>query len=100
MAEPIKPEEVAAQRRAAIPDGVIEAFNELIAKNFDGRQARIVQSDVVDLLLERGVAAYRGDIFNEHLLDVEAVYQAAGWTVTYDRPGYNEAYSAFYVFER
>lgn len=33
----------------------------------------------------------------EHL-DVEDVYRAAGWEVTYDKPGYNETYDATFTF--
>ncbi len=31
-------------------------------------------------------------------LNVEELYRAQGWTVTYDKPGYNESYPATFTF--
>jgi hypothetical protein len=37
-------------------------------------------------------------IFEKGLLDVETVYERAGWKVTYDKPAYNETYPATFRF--
>lgn len=101
MTDPIRPDEVSARKLAALPDGVIDAFNELIAKAFDGRSATVDQNDVTDAIMERcpGVTS-KQQIFNEHLLDVEPIYRDAGWKVTYEKPAYNETGRAYFVFTR
>jgi hypothetical protein len=40
----------------------------------------------------------RGEIFHRGWLDVEDAYRAEGWTVVYDKPGYNESYAASFTF--
>lgn len=42
----------------------------------------------------------RGDVFERGYLDIEETYRKAGWSVVYDKPGYNETYDAFYTFTR
>jgi hypothetical protein len=98
MKNPLRPEEVAAGRITAIPDGVIDTFNELIEMNFRDGTATVLQEDVIAALLARGVIADRSEAFDRHLLDVEPVYEAAGWTVTYDKPGFSETGVAWFMF--
>lgn len=93
---PITPEQ--AQRGRQVPTAVIDAFNERIAQTFDGTQAIVKQKDVVDLLTQRGFD--RAAIFHNRWLDVEGIYESAGWRVTYDKPGYCEDYDATFIFER
>lgn len=100
MTKPLRPEEVAAAKLAALPEGVIELFNELIAVHFDGRRATFNQAKVIHALLELGIAGSAQEIFDRHLLDVEPVYRAAGWMVTYDKPGFNEPGDAFFTFSQ
>lgn len=100
MKNPLRPEEAAAAKLAQIPDEVIEIFNALISQNFDGRCARIDQNDVITAVLASGVVSFAQEIFARHLLDVEEVYSAAGWTVSYEKPGYNETGPTFFLFER
>lgn len=99
MTNPIRPEEVATQKAAALPEGVIDAFNELIAKAFNGSAATVYQDDLVDEILERCPSVLtRQQVFDEHLLDVEPVYRQAGWRVAYEKPGWNESGRAYFVF--
>jgi hypothetical protein len=100
MANPIRPEEAAARKLAQIPGEVIEVFNTLIADNWDGHRARVDQNDVVTAILESGAVSYAQEIFTRHLLDVEPVYAAAGWIVSYEKPAYNETGAAYFIFER
>ncbi|MFA5152589.1 MAG: hypothetical protein WC554_08535 [Clostridia bacterium] len=96
--QPITPEEVVEFKQKQIPDEVIHAFNELIALNFNGYSATIIQKDMISLLEKRGFD--RDIIFNHHLLDIEDIYRAAGWEVKYDKPAYCESYDAYFEFRR
>lgn len=100
MADPVRPEDVAAARLAQLPPEVIEIFNELIARRWDGRAAQFDQNDVITAIMDSGIVSYAQEIFDRHLLDVEPVYRAAGWLVTYDKPGWNETYSPKFIFTR
>jgi hypothetical protein len=94
--KPIKPEDVVGLKQEIVPDEVFEVFNLLIAQNFKGGSANVLQKDVVELLLEKGLS--RSDIYNKGWLDIEPVYRENGWKVEYDKPGYNESYEASFNF--
>lgn len=98
MTGPIRPEDVPEAKAANIPDEVFEVFNELIVKHMSGERAVIRQDEIVRALEDRGYA--RTTIYDEHWLDVEPVYEGAGWTVIYDRPAYCETYPATFTFKR
>lgn len=101
---PITPAEAKSQRAASIPPEVFEAFNKLIVENLssDGG-ATFTQDSVIDILL-RGYLpecreTRRRALFDLGYLDVEDVYRAAGWKVTYDKPAYNEEGKARFTFQ-
>jgi hypothetical protein len=102
--KPIKPSDVVAKKQASVPDFVLEVFNGLIAKNFDGSSARFTQDAAVAAILEATdgdpVPVTRARIFENHWLDVEPIYEKAGWKVEYDKPGYNETYAANWIFRK
>lgn len=101
MTRPISPFEVGNKKIDFIPSEVIEAFNELIVKAFSGGTARVVQQEVVDLALEKmKFNRPRVPEFDSQWLNVEELYEAEGWDVEYDKPGYNESYEAFFVFKK
>jgi hypothetical protein len=107
-AEPISPNEVVDAKLDAIPEIVIFAFNELVAKNWNGYKSVVKQEDAIQLVIqkwqengdERDAREQRGAIFRNHMLDIEDIYRAKGWNVEYDKPGYNESYDAFYTFTK
>lgn len=94
--KPITPKEAAKNK--TVPEAVIEAFNLLIAENMSGNCAVVFQNDVVKLLEKKGYD--RSEIFDKSYLDIENLYEAAGWKVVYDKPGYNETYSANFTFTK
>jgi len=94
--KPIKPGEVAKKKEHDFPDTVFEAFNEMIAENYSGRTATFRQEDVVALMVKKGLG--RTDIYKKGWLDIEDIYDKAGWEVDYDRPGYNETYETTFTF--
>jgi hypothetical protein len=96
MSKPIKPSEVGTHQKAIIPAAVFDAFNAEIAANFSNGSARVQQADIVARLAVGGVS--RDEVFKRGWLNVEEAYRAEGWDVTYDKPGYNESGTAFFVF--
>lgn len=94
--EPISPNGV-PQRQ--LPDFVIEAFNDEIAKRFHNGTAIVPQSDVVASIIRLAPEVDRETIFREHWLDVERLYESKGWKVRYDKPGYNETGDATFTFK-
>lgn len=95
---PIKPEDIAAEKERTFPDAVLKSFNELIVQNWDGSSATIIQDEVVALMVKKGLKLE--EIFGKGWLDVEGVYRSVGWSVEYDKPGYNEFYPATFMFKR
>lgn len=99
VVKPIRPEQVVPAKKAELPDAIFEAFNELIARNFNNGSAVVQQDAVADLIAAKaGVRV--AFVFKNHWLDVEDLYREAGWKVVYDKPGFNESYQATFTFSR
>lgn len=102
--KPIRPGEVTGLKQQQIPDYVIEAFNECISRAYSGGIAVVYQDSVIEAILHRarkaGVELLRQELFDRRYLDVESIFEKAGWKVTYDKPGYNESYKAFFEFKK
>lgn len=94
--QPIKPSEIKSKKNQKIPDVVFACFNDLIAKEFSEQRAVVKQEDVVEMIVSKGID--RNELFNNHWLDIEDAYRAAGWKVVYDRPAYCESYPAIFIF--
>lgn len=95
---PIRASEIKKIRETSIPSDIFEVFNQHITENFTGFSAVVYQDAIVKALEVRGLS--RSDIYKYHWLDIEDSYRKAGWIVTYDKPGYNESYEAFFVFKK
>lgn len=89
----IKPSEVVELKKNIIPQEVFDAFNELIAKNWDGRSATVLQDDVVALIISKFASSVNP--YSERWLDIEDSYRNEGWIVEYDN--YSEASFKFSV---
>lgn len=102
--KPITPEEVLKVKSESIPDAVFEAFNELIAENYNGSSSTVKQNKVVALILKKLNDTDPGHNFAEvlrrHWLDVEDIYRKAGWSVEYNNPAPDENYEAYFEFTR
>ncbi|HET8688481.1 MAG TPA: hypothetical protein VFM18_17860 [Methanosarcina sp.] len=106
--KPIRPSEVAVKKMQQFPDFVIEAFNQLIAENYnDGARSAVVkQDDAVKRILELATSSFVSDltpvtrdtVYDKGWLNIEEIFKAAGWKVTYDKPAYNESYPAKFEF--
>ena len=93
MTLPIKPSELSALRCATVPDWVISVVNQLIVKNWNGRESIIKQSEIEFQYLGE-------DEFDFAWLDFEPIFRDAGWKVTYNKPAYYEAFEAFFTFSK
>ena len=102
--KPITPKEARENRGSSFPDFVMAAFNEVITENLDAKgSAEFIQNIVIDRILAKQpqgnmTPLTRKDVFDKNWLDVEIVYEQAGWTVEYDKPGFNESYLAKFIF--
>ncbi len=97
-AAPIRPSEVSGKKGKVIPDAVFEAFNELIVKHYCKGVAAFGQQELMQTLAGKGIASR--EAFANHWLDVEDVYQAAGWKVKYEKPDYNEPGDRIFTFKK
>lgn len=95
--KPITPRQAASGKQ--IPDAIIQVFNDLIAENYNNGLAKVTQ-DAAIRRIEEETGLSRAEVFDKGWLDVEGLYEAAGWNVTYDKPGYNETYGAFFIFKK
>lgn len=116
--KPIRPDDAAVAKTEVFPDAVIEAWNEIIAKHYVNGHSNFTQLEIANHIalkmglvpceaqakggqdLDRALAVARTQIFEEHWLDVEPLYERYGWKVTYDKPAYNETYEANFTFTR
>lgn len=101
MAKPLSPKEVKVNLLDSFPDGVVEAFNELIQKNVRQRKgyltAEVAQDDVVTLITTK-MQCSRDLVFEAGWLDIEPLFRRHGWRVEYDKPQYYETNKAKFVF--
>jgi hypothetical protein len=99
VTKPITPDEVFAAKEKLLPPEVFEAFNEMIARKWDGDSASFTLKEVATSIANR-LKISTADVYARNLLDVEDVYRMAGWGVDFDRPGYNETYEANFAFKK
>lgn len=97
MTKPITPKEALSQIDTTKPDGVYEAFNELIVKHLDNGTAIIQQKDVAKLIAKK-TGKTQKEIFEKGWLNVEESYRKMGWKVSYDNPAFNETYEPTFEF--
>ncbi len=90
--KPLSPTKVKQAAINAVPDFVIQAVNNLLAKECRGecQYATLRQTDIIDEILRVNPKVKRDQIFANHWLDFEGVFERAGWDVRYDKPAYNE----------
>ena len=100
MTKPITPNEVVAQKVADIPDSVILVWNEAITKFWKGHRAIVKQNYIVQKLNEHHPDVERSEIYEIGWLNIETMFEQAGWKVSYDKPGYDETYDAYFEFTK
>lgn len=98
--QPIRPEDVEAQKHANVPNEVIEAWNETIAKHYNNGRSSFPQIELINCIARKTSITDHFMIRNSGWLDLEEVYRKQGWSVDYDRPAYNESYEPRFTFEK
>jgi len=98
-AKPISPDNIVELKLNTIPDVVIESFNVMIPRKWNGYSSTITQDEIIDEIQKKSNYS-RSEIFKNKWLDVEDIYRAEGWVVIYDKPGYNETYPATFEFKK
>ncbi len=98
--KPIKPSEVKEKKQSSIPDSIIESVNEMIVEKWDGSQACFYQDDLIKKILKKDITLNKNKIFDNGFLDFESLFRKEGWSVIYDKPGYNEDYEASFLFTK
>lgn len=96
MVNPLSPAEAKAAHLHTLPGEVIKAVNDRLVRAGDASKIIIRQNELVDELAAMGFD--RDILFRDHLLDFEDLFRERGWNVVYDKPGYNETYSAYWTF--
>jgi hypothetical protein len=99
MSQPIRPEDIAEAKIGNIPAPVIDAFNKLIALNYSGGSATVRQGDVI-AEVTGNTELTSGEIFDKGYLNVEEIFRAAGWKVSYTKPDYTESFPAYFEFRK
>lgn len=94
---PIRPEDVLAVKMESFPDEVFIAVNGLIAERLQGQYAHITQKDIRQRMEELGLD--KAEAKRRGWDDVGAIYQQAGWGVSYHSPGMDDNdYEPYYTF--
>lgn len=99
---PMRPTDLGFVQASVLPQEVFDVFNEEIASNWSGSSAVVKQDYVVSAILSRleWSSDNRQAIFDHGFLNIEEAYRSAGWNVVYDKPGYNEFYTANWTFTK
>lgn len=97
MIKPITPDEALKAKYKAIPPEVFDIINGFIVQHLSQGEAVISQKEIVDALVERKFN--RQGIYDKGFLDIEPLYEAAGWQVDYKKPAYNEEGEATFTFK-
>lgn len=97
---PLSPSEIMENKCSSLPEFVIKAVNNLLKKSYNGRDAVIIQVDIIDEIRRLDPSVTREQIFKNRWLDFEPAFESVGWEIEYDKPGYNESYLANFTFRK
>lgn len=99
--KPITPDEVVDRKINAMPDEMLQAVNDLIAKNWNGSEASFKVEEIVSQYFiitgKRKTPTARVKLFDNHWLDIEPIYREAGWIVRFESPDYTEDFPSYFV---
>lgn len=93
MTKPLSPSDL--DREAILTPEEVKVVNQLMFNaGWDGHSIIIYEKDLLDELQKIG--STQPKIVHA----VRRVYEAAGWVVEYDSPGYDESYRAHFIFKK
>ena len=100
MVEPISLKEAPQKKEQLLPGFVIEAFNNVIAKNLSNGYSRFLQKEVVAEMIRLSEDSVTVDeMFKKKYLDVEGIYRKKGWIVSFEGPAYCESFEPYFTFK-
>jgi hypothetical protein len=95
----LSPKEVKEGAMQSIPTEVVSVVNSLLKKHWqDGEPIRLKQSLITTGILELKPEATRNDVYDKGWLNFEPLFEASGWSVFYDKIGFNEQGESAFVF--
>jgi len=94
----IKPSDIMDNLNTIIDPAVIQAVNEILKEKFRGDSVTILQKEIVSRAIKINPKLTSDILYKNHHLDFEPIFRKAGWSVRYDKPGYNESYEATFEF--
>jgi hypothetical protein len=98
--KPLSPSEVEKKAQSDIPDCVIDAVNNLLVKEYRNGSATLRQKDILKEIRRIDENMTSTILFENGWMDFEPIFRKAGWSVEYDKPGYNEDYEATFKFKK
>lgn len=69
----------------------------MIVEQWDGTSA-VLTERIIAIKIAKQLDIKKDEVYDKHYLDFEDIYREKGWIVEYNKPGYNETYSATYEF--
>lgn len=95
--KPIRPDEVLATKAETFPEEVFIAVNGLIAERLRGQYAKLTIRALRKRMIELGLD--KQEIEERGWDRVGAVYEQAGWEVSFHSPGYDDRdFDPYYSF--
>jgi hypothetical protein len=98
--KPLSPTDVELEKGSNVPDAVIRAVNILLKQKARDGFATILQKEIIHLAMDLDPWLKSSDLHERGGLDIEALYEKVGWSVTYDKPGFNENYEPTFEFQK
>lgn len=95
MAKPVSPYGIDIK----LPDWVIDGINEAILSKWRGKSFSMKQEEIEKVVMKHAPENFTvQQLYDNHYLDFEKLYEGQGWIVKYDKPGYNESGPAVFYF--
>lgn len=94
----LSPNEMIEQWQLALPDEVIEAFNEMLIKHFNGADAKILEKDLLAAVKKKGVSQQQVED-QRWLQQTRQLYEEQGWKVDHKTPGWDDDFDSYFYFQ-
>jgi hypothetical protein len=95
----LTPKEAFERKKNEVPLKVIECWNDVVVKNLSKGSKISSKFNLEELktYMEEKLSMNREEIQANGWFDLEDHFRKNGWSVNFDKPGYNEIYKAFFV---